>query len=238
MSDKKTGFKEKFRMEILNRLSCRRLIIYCLGLFLIAVGISISAKSSLGVSPVNSIPYTVSLITGFEQGLCTTAFFILLIFVQFIIAPKEFSVFSFLQIICSFIFGWFVTLANLCTIFVPTPEAYPIKLLYIVISLFFVAMGVFLYVNSDFLPLPSEGVMLAFSGKTKVPFHICKIIFDCFVVLGAAAISLLAKRSLLGVREGTVIAAVFVGIIIKPISKLLRDRLKVFLSKKQLHKFA
>lgn len=228
MNTEKHTFKERFKTEILGKLSLRRIIIYCLGFFLIAIGISISAKSSLGVSPVNSVPYTVSLITGFEQGLCTTAFFIILILVQFLISPKDFSPFSFLQIICSFIFGWFVTLANLCTAFIPTPESYILKMIYIIISLFFVAAGVFLYVNSDFLPLPSEGVMLTFSKRTKLPFHMCKIGFDCSVVVIAALVSLIVKRELIGVREGTVIAAVFVGVIIKPIAKRFLGRLKEF----------
>lgn len=103
-------------------------------------------------------------------------------------------------------------------------------MIYIIISLFFVAAGVFLYVNSDFLPLPSEGVMLTFSKRTKVPFHICKIGFDCSVVVIAAAISLIATGELHGVREGTIIAAVFVGIIIKPISKCFLNKLKAFLN--------
>ena len=227
-SEKQT-FRTRFRTEILDKLSIRRIVTYCLGFFLIAIGISISAKSSLGVSPVNSVPYTVSLLTGFEQGLCTTAFFLVLILVQFLISPKDFSPFSFLQIICSFVFGWFVTLANLCLSFVPAPESYMFKMLYIIISLFFVAAGVFLYVNSDFLPLPSEGVMLTFSKKTNVPFHICKIGFDCSVVVIAALVSLVARGELLGVREGTVIAAVFVGIIIKPISRCFLDKLRDFL---------
>lgn len=213
------------------RLSPKRVFTYCLGFFLIAVGISISAKSSLGVSPVNSVPYTVSLLTGIEQGLCTTAFFLILILFQFLISPKDFSPLTFLQIICSFVFGWFVTLANICTSFLPSPQMYLLKMVYIIISLFFVAFGVFLYVNSELLPLPSEGVMLTFSKKTKIPFHICKSLFDCSVVVIAALISLIAKGRLLGVREGTIIAAIFVGILIKPISKHFSERLKNFLNR-------
>lgn len=233
MNEEKQTFQARFRAEILDKLSLRRMLTYCLGFFLIAIGISISAKSSLGVSPVNSVPYTVSLLTGLEQGMCTTAFFLVLILVQFLISPKDFSPFSFLQIICSFVFGWFVTLANLCTAMIPTPESYPVKMVYIIISLFFVAAGVFLYVNSDFLPLPSEGVMLVFSKRTKLPFHLCKIGFDCSVVVIAAAVSLLVKHELLGVREGTVIAAVFVGMIIKPIAKHFLGKLKRFLGDAQ-----
>ena len=230
MSTENLSVKPRIRTELLDKLSVKRILIYCLGFFLIAIGISISAKSSLGVSPVNSVPYTVSLLTGFEQGLCTTCFFIILILIQFLIAPKDFSPFSFLQIICSFIFGWFVTLANLCLSFLPTPESYIVKMIYIIVSLFFVAVGVFLYVNADLLPLPSEGVMLTFSKRTKIPFHLCKMGFDCSVVVIAALISLIVKGELLGVREGTIIATVFVGIIIKPVAKLFLNRLKDFLN--------
>lgn len=74
MSTENLSVKPRIRTELLDKLSVKRILIYCLGFFLIAIGISISAKSSLGVSLVNSVPYTVSLLTGFEQGLCTTCF--------------------------------------------------------------------------------------------------------------------------------------------------------------------
>lgn len=86
-----------------------------------------------------------------------------------------------------------------------------------------------MYVNSDFLPLPSEGVMLTFSKRTSIPFHICKIGFDCSVVVIAGLISLISEGRLIGVREGTIIAAVFVGIIIKPIAKKITKKLKRFI---------
>lgn len=94
MSIEKQTFKSRFKTEIVDKLSLKRIVIYCLGFFLIAIGISISAKSSLGVSPVNSVPYTVSLLSEIEQGVCTTGFFIILILVQFLISPKDFSPFS------------------------------------------------------------------------------------------------------------------------------------------------
>lgn len=94
MKDEKPTFQTRFRTEILDKLSVRRMITYCL------------------------------------------EFFLVLILVQFLISPKDFSPFSFLQIICSFIFGWFVTLANLCIAMIPTPESYPVKMVYIIISLF------------------------------------------------------------------------------------------------------
>ena len=228
-NEKKQSVLQRLKSELISKLSVRRTVVYFLGFLLIAVGVSISTKSSLGVSPVNSIPYTVCLLTGFEQGMCTTVFFLLLIVVQFLISPKDFSILSFGQMVCSFVFGWFVTLANFCMAGIPVPESYPLKMLYIIISLFFIAVGVFLYINADLLPLPAEGVMLAFSRRTGIAFHTCKVGFDCSVVVIAALISLIVRGELIGVREGTVIAAVFVGVLIKPIAKFFLRRLRVFL---------
>ena len=54
--------------------------------------------------------------------------------------------------------------------------------------------------------------------------------FDCSVVIIAALISFIVKGELLGVREGAIIAAVFVGVIIKPVAKLFLNRLKDFIN--------
>lgn len=53
------------------------------------------------------------------------------------------------------------------------------------------------------------------------------------MVVIAAAISLISRGALLGVREGTVIAAVFVGIIIKPIAESFLGSLKSFIGIKR-----
>lgn len=41
-----------------------RLILYFIGLFIMTLGIAMSVKSDLGVSPVSSIPYTITCIWG------------------------------------------------------------------------------------------------------------------------------------------------------------------------------
>ena len=65
----------------------RKVVIYCLGLLFLAVGVTFSIKSRLGISPVNSIPYIVSLITGIEQGHVIIAVFSIFIYFITLIAP-------------------------------------------------------------------------------------------------------------------------------------------------------
>ena len=75
-----------------------------------------------------------------------------------------------------------------------------------------------------------SGSLFRSSKRTGISFHICKIGFDCSIVVIAAIISFTARGELLGVREGTIIAAVFVGVIIKPVSSLFLSRLKKFIA--------
>ena len=44
---------------------------YLIGLFIMTAGIAVSVKSNLGVSPVSSIPYTMTCVWGIEMGKAT-----------------------------------------------------------------------------------------------------------------------------------------------------------------------
>lgn len=52
---------------------------YVLGLFIMTLGIALSVKSDLGVSPVSSIPYTIACLTGLEMGRATIVFHVALV---------------------------------------------------------------------------------------------------------------------------------------------------------------
>jgi uncharacterized membrane protein YczE len=207
----------------------KRVVVYCLGLFMMALGVAFSVKSNLGVSPVNSIPYVVSLITGVDQGLCVTVIFCGFIFLQFLILLKKFKIRSLLQIIASSIFGYFVTAANRLTVVVPPCANYPMRLVYLFISIVLVAIGVALYLKPNLISLPGEGVMQALVDRFGIRFPNAKTGFDTTMVIVAAALSLIAFHRLNGVREGTIIAAVGVGQMMKIWNKLFDRSITEFL---------
>ncbi|MEG2144933.1 MAG: DUF6198 family protein, partial [Oscillospiraceae bacterium] len=165
-------------------------IAYVLGLFLLALGVSVSIKSNLGVSPVNSLPYAISQVLGVDMGIVTTLTFLSYILLQFLLLRKEFKAKSLLQIICSIVFGYFVSFTNRLFTF-STPDSMALKLLLSVGSIFLIAMGMTLYLFADLIPMPSEGFMLAVCEKTGFAFHRIKVVFDCSVVTAAAGISFL-----------------------------------------------
>ena len=75
-----------------------RLVVYLIGLFIMTLGISMSVKSNLGVSPVSSIPYTITCITGLEMRKATILFHIVLVALQFVILRGAFQIKSLLRL--------------------------------------------------------------------------------------------------------------------------------------------
>ena len=58
-----------------------RIIVYIIALFILSVGITFSINSNLGVSPITSLPYVISLITEIYVGGVVTMIFVLLILI-------------------------------------------------------------------------------------------------------------------------------------------------------------
>ena len=53
-------------MERILHADGKKALIYVTGLLFMAFGVAFSVNSSLGVSPVNSLPYAISRITGLD----------------------------------------------------------------------------------------------------------------------------------------------------------------------------
>ncbi len=65
-----------------------------------AVGVSI--KSELGVTPINSIPYAIALITNIDVGLSSVLFYLVVIFIQKPILKERYHPKRLLQLVSAF----------------------------------------------------------------------------------------------------------------------------------------
>ena len=83
-------------------------------------------------------------------------------------------------------------------------------------------MGVSLEVKAGVVVLAGEGVVLAICQVLpKIKFGYMKVGFDVTLVVTACILSFAFTGRLQGVREGTVAAALLVGLIAKQIGKIL-----------------
>ncbi len=87
-----------------------RYFIFISGLFFMGLGISLTTKSGLGTSPINSLPYVLSMIFHFTIGQFTFLLSILFLLGEIIILKKDFPKQQFLQIFVGPFFGLFVDL--------------------------------------------------------------------------------------------------------------------------------
>lgn len=202
----------------------RRISVYLVGLFILSLGVALSVKSGLGVTSVNSIPYALSLIFSADMGMFTAGLYILFVLIQALILRKDFRAKFLFEIPCSLLFGGMVDLSNLILTCFPDPTHYIVRLLLLALSIFGVALGVYLYCSVELVPLPGDGVILVLSQKSGMKFHNVKILFDCTLVIISAAISLIFLGKLISVREGTVISSLLIGVIVGLLTKILDEK--------------
>ena len=202
-----------------------RVLVYCLGLLLLAFGVAVSVNSNLGVSPVNSLPYVISRIIGVQLGTCVTAVFCSYIALQILILRREFQPVNLLQILFSTLFGYFVDFAKLVLGDFALP-GYPGKLVMLAVSIVFIALGILLYMEAQLVPMPMEGLTACIAKKLGKPFPKMKTVVDCVVVGTGIVLCFVFLGGLDGIREGTVITAIItgriMGILRKPLSPVLR----------------
>lgn len=205
-----------------------RIPMYFVGLFIMTIGIALSVKSNLGVSPVSSIPYTMTCVWGIEMGKATIIFHAALVLIQILLLRKRFKPINLLQVVVGIVFGYFTTFCNYLATFLPSTDNIAMRIVLMLVSTVFIAVGIFFYLPADLIPLAGEGVMQAVSDVTKIEFSKVKIGFDCSMVIISVITCLICIHSLGSVGVGTVIAAFLVGFNLGRVNKAFgakRDKL-------------
>lgn len=197
-----------------------RVVIYTIGLLILAFGVAFSVNSNLGVSPVNSLPYVISLIVEKKLGTCVTVVFISYILLQILILRKDFQWFNLAQILCSTLFGKFVDFAKMVVgdFAIPT---YAGRLTMLAISIVLIAIGISMYMGVKLINMPMEGLTAAIASKlSNAKFHNVKVAVDCIAVGTGIILSFVFLGGLFGIREGTIISAMAIGKVIPYVNKL------------------
>ena len=191
----------------------KRYALFLVGLFIASMGVAFSTKAGLGTSPVSSIPYSVSLVSSLLTfGGWLNLLSVIQIITQVLILKGKVNYLEiFVQTVLAFVYGY---LTNLSCYLIKnlTVSSYPMQLLYMAIGCVVLAFGLWIQLKGKVAMLPGEAMNRAIS----------KILFDIIYILIAAVICFIFLGRLEGVREGSIIAAISVGNIIKLIEKIFR----------------
>ena len=210
-------------MRQLNRLSVyilKRYLLLLLGLSIMAFGVAFSIKASLGTSPISSVPYVVSLFAPLTVGTATIIMHCVFIVMQILILRRDYHPIQLMQLPVAFFFGY-LTDFGVWAVQGISYDTYWQQWIICIIGIFLVAVGVSLEVKAGVVVLAGEGVVLAICKVLPVKFGYMKVGFDVTLVVVACLLSVVFTGQLQGVREGTVAAAIFVGLIAKRIDKVL-----------------
>jgi len=207
----------------------KRVSLYLLGFFILAIGINISKLAGLGISPVSSIPYACELVWGVELGKATYFVYMGLMVLQIILLRKDYKVRNLLQIVPTFILGTFITYTSTkyLLFWLPAPGNYAMQLVYLAISIVVIGIGVSGFLIPNIMPPPAEGLCAAIVhvSKDKIKFGNAKVGVDTGMVVVSALLSLVFLGSLTTVREGTILAALLVGKVVGFIMKHYKQRI-------------
>jgi len=203
----------------------KRYVLLCVGLFIMAMGVGFSIKADLGTSPISSVPYVVSLISPVSVGIATIVMHCVFILLQILILRKRYELIQLMQLPVALIFGSMTDLA-VWLLGSVTYSSYLGQWLLCIVGIVLVAVGVSTEVVAGVVTLAGEGLVLAICKVAPIKFGNMKICFDVSLVVIAIVIGFISQGALMGVREGTVAAAIFVGLLSKkmiaPLKKITR----------------
>lgn len=199
----------------------KRICRFVFGLFLMSLGVAFSIVSTLGTTPISSISYSLALITGINIGITTFIFNVSLILIQFLVLKSRFHKKRLLQIINCVLFGYFTDLALYLVSYFPFEHTILCYALFLIVSIFLTALGIFIYMPANIAPLPGEGCVEAIAIVTDWRFSSIKIGFDASMVIISLIMCGLWYGNIFGaVYVGTVISALLVGFTLRQISNL------------------
>lgn len=199
----------------------KRYLLLLAGLSIMAFGVAFSIKASLGTSPISSVPYVTSLFTPLTVGTATITMHCVFILLQILILRKNYHPVQLMQLPVAFFFGY-LTDFGVWAVQGITCNTYWQQWIVCLIGILLVAVGVSFEVKAGVVVLAGEGVVLAICKVLpKVKFGYMKVGFDVTLVVIACILSIVFTGRLQGVREGTVAAALLVGLIAKQLGKLL-----------------
>ena len=194
-----------------------------LGLVIIALGVGVSIKSNLGIAPPSCPPTILNLRwTAISVGTFTWMMHLVFIGLQALILRKDFKLRYLMQIPAAFVFGYMCDAAIWLFDAIEAPATnYAVQMVLCVAGVVLAAIGIQIEVAGKGWVLAGDQMVSVLADVLRKPFGTMKVIFDIAMVAFTAAFSWFSFGLLTGngstviIREGTLILAVFTGIVMR-----------------------
>lgn len=197
-----------------------RWLFYLLGLLILAVGLTLNTKTGQGVTPIVSVPYCISQLSGLNFGNMTLLIYCLFVAAQFLIKGKKARWTDLLQVPLSIVFTRFMNLFDQLLDFEPQGAA--ATLLLLAAAILCTGVGAAMSVNMNLVPNPGDGIVAALAQRTGREMGLVKNCFDLLNVCLTLAMGFAFAQPFCGIGLGTLLAMVGVGRVIALFNRFCR----------------
>lgn len=220
----------KGMLEMSKNEIAKRYVLFVISLFFAALGVAFTKHGELGVSPISSVANVMSYkFSSLSMGTWLIIWNCILILGQIVILRRDFQLIQLLQILLSFLFGWFTDFGMWLVSFISI-HSYPMRVAMVIVGIVILGFGVSLSVIAGVIMNSGEAFVKAVSDTVHKEFGNVKIVFDVSCVIFSLILSLVFfDFSIVGTREGTIISALLTGVVVKFFSSKLSEPLNVLL---------
>lgn len=197
-----------FCEDIFMRNFVKRLFLYIPGLLCVCAGIVFCKKCSMGISPISSVPYVLSLSLPLSFGQFTMCFHFVNIAGQMLL-QKRIGLKTSLQILLALAFSFIIDLMD--SLLYVNNEFLFFRILALIASILLTAIGMVLMIKADLVQNPVDGFVKQVSDLSGKSLGQVKIIYDASCVFLSLLLSILLLHRLEGFGIATVASAFFVG---------------------------
>lgn len=216
-----------------------RVLLYLAGLAILALGLTLNTKVTLGVSPLISVAYSASQIWRLNLGNTIFAWYAVFVAIEALLhwrmgGPKLRGrlINDLLQLPLSLVFTRFLNVFDACIPVFETDCAGSFagslegRVSILIAAVIITGVGAALSLDMRLIPNPGDGVVQSLADFTGWKLGSSKNIFDISCVALTLLLSLLATGGVIGVGLGTLIAMLGTGRIVAVFNRLTLERMK------------
>ena len=215
----------------------RRVLFYFIGQIILATGLTLSTKVNLGVSPILSIAYCASVITGRAIGDTSLIVYIICIIAEIVLHArqdmqpeqrKKVFILDLLQLPLSLVF---TRVMNLFARFIPTPSGTLfLRIPLLILAIVCVGVGAAMTLDMRLIANPADGIVQVISDVSGMKLGLTKNIVDISCVILTAIASFTLAHRIIGIHVGTLLAMFGTGRVIAVFNRIMEKHVKWLMS--------
>ena len=211
----------------------RRVLFYLIGQIILATGLTLSTKVNLGVSPILSIAYCASVITGRAIGDTSLIVYIICIIAEIVLHARQdmqpeqrrkVFILDLLQLPLSLVF---TRVMNLFARFIPTPSGTLfLRIPLLILAIVCVGVGAAMTLDMRLIANPADGIVQVISDVSGMKLGLTKNIVDISCVILTAIASFTLAHRIIGIHVGTLLAMFGTGRVIAVFNRIMEKHVK------------